>query len=175
MVDQYLPHLIKSVVEKVSAVMLTKPEPFQVSYFYGNYQDIAKELSRKRLKDEDDFYPLVCLLMPYQIRKPDMGEPTALFDLLIIHDTKSEYLMPQREELIFFPRLLPVYEEILRQIRKDGKAFTTTAGIDHTEVIRPYWGGNESGNADAKNLFDDYVDAVQMKDMKLVIKGSNIC
>ncbi len=166
--DLYLPHLLQDVVSKVSDVFDDRTtDDFNVYFRYGIYQDVWKGINK-----DADVFPLIYLVMHIEEtkdRRLDLFSEVTC-DLFIAMPTQNDYTMAQREELIFFPRLYPIYEELFTQLKKS-KWFISNA-FPHKKIDRFYWGGNEVGT-DTKNMWDRFIDAVQIKGLELKIK--NIC
>ncbi len=90
--------------------------------------------------------------------------------------TKAEYTMQQRTDNSFKPRLIPIYMEILNQIAQDDWFLRPEVeDIEHTKIDLPYWGGGDVNGQNTENLFKNFIDAIQMKDLKLDIENIQNC
>lgn len=172
---QWLPELFAEVVTKVSAVTNAGADPFPVFFDYGHYNEVVKNLNIKKgsISSKANRYPLIWLIMDFEERK---GKTLGVYaelnaNLLIAVPTNTNYTMGQRKEKVFLPRLYPIYEQLLRQISKS-PAFRMPPidRIEHTKIDRPYWGGQDRMGMGDANLFEDFIDAVQIKNMKLFVR-----
>lgn len=170
----YFPHVIKAVAERVNQTFETRAtDAFSVFFEYGLYQDVFRTV-HKRQEEGYETYPLIWLMMPFREKE---GVETGIqaevtCDVLITVPTEPGLSMQEREEASFTPRLLPIYDELIRQIGKAGQFFQI-ASIDkvpRTRQLLPYWGGDESGNANQANLSKQYVDAIKIEGMQLLLK-----
>jgi hypothetical protein len=41
--------------------------------------------------------------------------------------------------------------------------------IPHERILRPYWGGQDSYGNGTANLFNDFIDAIQIRKLRLVV------
>lgn len=175
MVMQYVPHLIKAVVAKVSEVTQTRTPPLTIGFLYGNYQSIAKQMSDKRMRGDQQIYPMVVLIQPFS--EPVSSKApyrNAAIRLLILDKMNPNNSQQETEDQILFPRLWAVYEEIINQLKIDSN-FLTSTNIDHTFVHHPYWGANEAKTIFQDNVFDDTVEVIEIRDMKLSVYPKEIC
>lgn len=170
----YVPYLWRDIVQKTSAKLSARPvDPFTVLFDYGIYGAVADKMYKAVGEGNKWTTPLVWLVMTYG---EDKGRPDvhaeASFELFIAMPSLPEYTSEERTELVFKPRLFPVYVEILNQLERTSLFQTTTAeSIEHTMYERHYWGGGENRNK-VENLFKHHVDAIQIKGMKLKISKS---
>jgi len=161
----YLPNIFQEIVGKVNEVTAAKTQPFSVFFEYGLFQDVSKKVYAAGQTN----YPLVWLMMPYDERPTMIGTDVSC-TLIIAMPTDVNYSMAQRENINFFPRLFPIYEELLIQISRSRKLMNTRLEmIEHTKRVLPYWGGDEGGNNTA-NFSKHYVDAVQIRDLKISVR-----
>lgn len=170
---QYLPHIMQEVVATVSAKMEDrKPDPFEVFFEYGLYQDVFRTVHSRKDKGFD-VYPLVWLTMPFNEAEGTRSNVAAdvSCDLIIAMVTQPDWTMQEREERNFFPRIFPIYDELINQLSKNGKLISNGL-ISRTKRILPYWGGDESNNNNP-NLSRYFVDAIQIKDLKISIRKTN--
>lgn len=149
-----------------------------VYFDYGHYREITNRLKGKdrQITNKGKKYPLVWLVMDFE--EDFNGNELGIYcstsiQVIIACSTKKDNTTPGRIADNFSPVLIPVYNIFLNAIR----ASTTfqTVGVkepEHTRVLRPYWDGSD--NTGTGNLFDDFIDAIQLKNLKLKIKNK-IC
>jgi hypothetical protein len=90
---------------------------------------------------------------------------------IIAVPTEIEYTMAERRDKNFLPFLYPIYAEFIKQL-----AVAPELGmpgellLKHTKTDRPYWGGGDQIGNGTANLFNDFIDAIQIRNLKLNIK-----
>ena len=174
MKTQFIPDVIGSAVEKVDTAIFAK-HSFRVFFDFGHYQEVTKNLTvkGKSISQKGERYPLVWLVMDFEERhglNPDTYADVNLH-LIIAMPTNNNYTMEQRRDEVFVPKLYPIYQELLTQISKS-KSFgmPKLEMIEHTKIDRPYWGGQDSMGNGTVNLFNDFIDAIEIKNLRLRIK-----
>lgn len=170
----YLPDIMKDVVTKVDAVLSNRvPDPFRVYFDHGIYSQV----NRSVYENQENF-PLVWLMMNYD---EDRGRDFSVYaevscNLVIVVPTDNSYTQKQRDDITIKPRLLPIYEEFIKQVSNSQKFSTPPINqIRHKMTVRPYWGGGDVNGADTDNLFKKHVDAIKISGLQLKIKHSNNC
>lgn len=171
----YIPDLFKALVTKVDATFsAATADPFHVYFDYGHLNEVTKNLQIKAnsITQKTARYPLIWLVMDFEEAK---GKTPGIYaeltaSLVIAVPTLKEYSMEQRKTAVFLKRLYPIYGELLKQFNKSAVfGMPPVARIPHTKIDRPYWGGQDkSGDA---NLFNDMVDAIQIKNLKLFVRS----
>jgi len=178
MVKPFLPDIIKDIVTRVDASFSTRAtDPFDVFFDKGLLQQVIKSVN----KAEGNF-PLVWLVYKFN---EEFGtavgiEEEVSFQLVLAMPTDNKYTQQQREDIVFKPRLLPIAEQLLFEIRRD-KWFSHKpgeGGIKYSRHIAPYWGGSSIPNGtDANNLFwqgqpgsGKFAEAIFLNFEKLKIK-----
>jgi hypothetical protein len=168
MTIQYLPDIMAAIVTKVQAALGTP-----VYFEFGSDPVVTQELTIKdnSINSKDKKYPLIWLVVPYEeVRGKRLGiyaEVTC--DVCIVTDTKIDYSMLQRANINFKPILYPIYAELIKQITAPRSLIAATESLlSHTKIDYPYWGKNKS------NLFNDYIDAIMLKGLKLTIKNTEL-
>lgn len=162
----YLPDVMQGVVARVNTNFSTRgADPFNVYFAKGIHTQAARDLYAS-----PNNYPLVWLVMNYpEVRGKDptiYGEITAM--LFLLAPTTAEYTQQQRDDLVFKPRLLPLYANLMDEIAAEPAfQFRGSAAIDHTRQVRPYWGGGGINGIDTPNLFEKNVDAITIVNLKL--------
>ena len=171
MITQYIPDLVRDVVAKVATTLQT-----QVYYDYGHYSEVVKNMDEKdKSYTNKAKYPLVWLVMDFE---ETMGGKSGDYaelnlQLIIATDTNAEYTMQERRDKSYLPVLYPIYAELLNQFSLS-KVFKTAYKISHTKIDRPYWGVQSGLGNGTGNLFNDFIDAIQIKNLKVNVK-EKIC
>jgi hypothetical protein len=168
-----IPALFGAVAAKVHNVLSTRAtDPFAIYYDYGRYLEITRRLTEKGkgITDKTRRFPLIWLVIPFKETYGNTGEVCELTDLQIIIATQTEpdSTTPDRMVDTFTPRLFPIYDELIKQIKNSG--FFSEIGYDvpHVKINQPYWDGKESGNS-AANMFNEFIDAIQLKGIRLTV------
>lgn len=167
----YLPDIMQGVVARADADFFGRAiDPFHVYFAKGIHEQAARDLYAS-----PDNYPLVWLVMNFpEVRGKDFsiyGEATCT--LFLLAPTSAQYTQQQRDDLIFKPRLLPLYQAIMDEIAAEpGFQFKGSGSIEHTRQVRPYWGGGGVNGMDTPNLFEKQVDAITITNLKLRIKNA---
>lgn len=166
---QYIPDLISEVVDNTAAA-LGSP----VYYDFGHYAVVENNLVEKdgapTLKDKK--YPLIWLVMDFE---EQIGGSTNYADValhfIIAMGTSDTYSMQDRRDISFLPVLYPIYGELLNQFgRSAAFGMPSIIKIQHTKIDRPYWGIQSGSGNGLKNMFSDYIDAIELRNVKLSVK-----
>lgn len=148
-------------------------------YLHGHPLEIIKVLSERDKSKNWKYrkYPLVILLQDFAESKGVNPSWTMQVSprVLIVNQTKREFSSKQRYDENFKPILYPIYELLLEAIANVG--FFGVAASDqivHTKTDRLFWGreglyGNES------NVFNDYLDAIDITFSDLPILSKENC
>jgi hypothetical protein len=173
----YIPDLFQQVIDNMNdGDALESPVFFDA----GHYKDVTRNLTLKdsSINDGAKKYPLIWLVMDFVERKGSGKDYYCeLNDIGIIIGvpTLPEYAMTDRRDKSFLPTLYPVYDEFMYQLTASG-LFTATApdDIPHDKIDRPYWGGvNLDGSGGSANLWNDMIDAIQIRKMQLFVNYQN--
>lgn len=165
---QYIPDLVANVVDAVSTAV-SQQHGFDVYYHFGHHQEVMRILTEK---DGDPSrpgkYPLIWLVTPFTERN-DRPDKYASADLhfVIANDTQAGYSMEERRDNVFIPILYPVMQHLLNQFTKN-KSFQVNPLV-YEKMDLQYARVDSTG----KNLFNDYVDVIDLKIQKVLI--NKIC
>jgi hypothetical protein len=148
-----------------------------VYFDYGHYMEITNRLKSKdrAITNKGLKYPLIWLVMDFEQQTSTDASVDWLVpsvQIIIATDTKKESTTPERMAATFDPLLIPVYEILMKAFRRS-KTFFTLQPDDpqHSMWLRPYWDGADNTGKNG-NLFDDFIDAIQLKIRNLVIKSN---
>jgi len=173
--------IFEAIVARVESRLLESfqaldPKIEGIHYDHGHPLEIIETLKQKDSSQTFRFqkYPLVCLFQDFPETNGGTGfEREVTLHLIIAKGTKKEYKAKERYTHNFKPFLLPVYDILLEEINRD-KNFQTygVSKIAHQKWDRLYWGRNGLfGNQ--SNIFNDYLDVVEIKNLKL--KATKTC
>lgn len=166
-----------------STVVFPVGVPKKVYFMQGNIKEVNAKLTK--LTQSPDHkgkkYPLVIL---FRDIKEDLSESQYGYQtefnakIAIITLTQATYDTEQREQNTFMPILIPVFQELIDQIRLSSAFGMPTVEQMRIEKYDCYFYGSglaasaaERGND--KNLFNDFVDAIDVQNISL--KLNNIC
>ena len=174
----HIPDLFADIVAKVNQVTMAYESPFPVFFDYGHYVEITRNLTQKdaSVSQKDKKYPLIWLVMDFD---EDFGGiddsycDLPALQLIIAVPTQPALTTPERVEKNFRPLLYPIYVELIEQIFQSGYFQTINPdNIKHKMILRPYWGGQDSNGNGTANLFNDFIDAIQVKNLQLKVNES---
>jgi hypothetical protein len=176
-----IPDLFADIAAKVDEALFSRDvDPFHVYFDYGHYAEVTRNLTNKDggVTTKNKKYPLIWLVMDFVERRGELNFPVQLPDLHILIATKTDVdsTTPKRIASNFKPRLYPIYRELLYQMGQSGY-FTVTEPetIPHEKIDRPFWGGQDVNGANGvANLFNDHIDAIQVRKIKLFV-NEQIC
>lgn len=169
----YVVEEIGSVMEKVNqGLYLAGFQHLPVYYKYGHPREISKrlqELSNSPTEGHKKF-PLVILFTDITIGKDVPGfYGSARLRMLVANITQPEYISEQRTELNFKPVLHPIKDELIKQIGLHSQ-FTYEDELTYDETDMYFYGSQIND----KNIFNDYIDAIELKNIQVNIKNK-IC
>lgn len=146
-------------------------------YKHGHPMEIVNTLTEysKGPSTKYDRFPLIALFQDF----PEvMGSAPGFYTdvtlhLIIAKGTDPNYKAADRYEKNFKPILYPIYLNFIEQLKRS-KAIEVISGgeIPHTKIDRLYW-GREGLYGNTSNTFNDKVDCIEIKDLKLRIKTQN--
>ena len=168
--------LIKEIVAKVSTNLTPDLQSLDsritgVHFMNGHPLEVIETLAQKDKSNTFRFekYPLIALFQDFaEVHTGNIGAPLELtLHLIIARATRPEYKASERYEKNFKPFLYPIYNEFLRQLNLSGLFMIYNSSIiPHTKYDRLYW-GKEGLFKNQGNIFDDYLDVIELKNLKL--------
>jgi len=181
----YVHQEFEPIVQAVSAKLLPKLKAYDsaitaVHYLYGHPLEIINTLGQYESGTTKKFdkYPLVAFFLDMPMKRGTelgiYGEAT--IHMAIIRDCLDpNQTAAERDVTNFEPVLTPIYLELMEQIslRRDLFQLTAREMIRHESIYRYYW-GKQGLWGNNKNIFNDWVDCIEIKDLKLKI-NSNYC
>ncbi len=146
-----------------------------INFMYGHYLEIVDRLAQMtgslNIEDRQGKYPLVALFQDFpEEREPEAGiYSRVMLNMIIANITEPNYTAQQRYDNNFKLVLYPIYREFLHQMaRPQFKSVMVPADerIEHTKIDRVYW-GREGLYGGSANVFNDYLDGIEIKNLKL--------
>lgn len=139
-------------------------------YEHGRPLEIINTLSNmsKTQSNMAIKYPLIALFQDFQEEQPrKAGDPIkARVQVVIATQGKTDMKAAARYNATFTNVLIPIYEELVRQIQKSAYFFNAT--VPHTRIDHPYW-GKEGLYGNTGNIFDDALDCIELRGLELIV------
>lgn len=176
MSSQVVVNIIGDIVARVSENLITQLSALDntiknVNYLYGPPKQIIKTLQGWNGTSKGAFkYPIVALFQPFEESKATSPGLDAIDNIRIIigRQSQPEWLTDKRYEVNFIPVLYPIYDELMRQLYLDPRISSLAGQIKHSKTDFPYW-----DNGQDKNPFGDWLDVIEIKNLKLNIRSKN--
>src|ERR1041385_8019230 len=110
----YLPDIMEGIVGEVDNTFFSRlTDPFHVFFDKGIYGQVA----RKVHSESGSKTPLVWLIMNFtEVRGDYRIFADVTCDISISMKTEASYTQQQRDDTTFKPRLIPIYDELIKQI-----------------------------------------------------------
>ncbi len=148
-------------------------------YAYGHIQEIAKALMDKDNSTQFESFkkfPLIMLLLDVT-RKPNKTLQTFDYDnvnIVIVNSTKPDYMAADRKENNFDPILHPLYEDFIKELSRSRLLNNSNSipFISHSATDRYFWGTELNKNS-TKNIVNDFLDAVDIKELNIKVNQQN--
>jgi hypothetical protein len=172
----HIPGLFETIAGKVNNTFSTRvQDPFTVYFDYGHYDAVNKNLINKDGSiTQKDKYPLIWLITPFGQNPPSLKqdfdcELTGL-DFLFVIGTNEEDSISERVDKYFKPRLWPIVQEFKNQIDSSGFFQVLCPDAIPYDYMKDWY--YQAGYSGKNNLFNDHIDAVQIKNMRLRVNES---
>ncbi len=143
-----------------------------IRYSKSSFDELIENLVQAD-KDEEQReykYPLIHLVRDfYEDHSGVPGyEVNVSLNIIFIHQTINTYKIEDRDEKVFKPVLIPLKEEFITQLVKHKQVTAVSRSqITYREWKRAFWGNRNLQGA--KNKLTDYVDAIELENLKLKI------
>ena len=156
-------------------IQKTAPSAISVvlNYHYGHLLEIKnifqQATAKASLKLEQ--FPAIILVQDFPEatdRKQHTREAT--LRIIILTDSKQSYIASERYTNIFKAKLYPLEDLFLTQLDRSNEISGYDQGF--TRWDRLFW-GRAAGEGTASNIFNDYIDAIELENLK--IKILNTC
>ncbi|MDR2653165.1 MAG: hypothetical protein LBC68_12800 [Prevotellaceae bacterium] len=172
----YFSDIVAKTSEMVKTIITDeKIKKSGVFYQFGHIVEIDNILKTMSQTNEqrEKKYPSILLLQDFLEKK---GTQTGIdvevnLQLLIVTGSDKDYRVSVRYEKIFKPILYPIYECLMKVLKRDGRLANGYGEIAHNKIDRP----NISGfsivvRGQTKQLFYDCLDAIEINNLNLKIK-----
>lgn len=162
---------ISDIVLKIQAEYDTVSEVPEKPYFeHGTPIEIINRLSEKGIVNSYKYkrYPLIALFEDIPAKSGKGGislEATAT--LIFAVETDPNYTASQRYQHSFDPILTPLYELFIKYLRKS-QYILTMPNLKYEPIYHVFW-GRQGLYGKEGNIFNDYLDAIELKNLELKI------
>lgn len=158
-----LSDIIAGVVARIHTLAQADDVPFNVLFEFGPLSEVSKSVNEKN-------GVIVWLVEKGEDRNKQMDKyGNASCDIVIGLQTDSLWTMTERMDTNYKPKLIPVYELLVDELKKE-KKLSNPYKIDHKKYNLYYWGGGPVNGTNAPNLWEKQIDAILLENVVLTIK-----
>lgn len=161
---------VKDVISAVVSSMITDYGS-NIVFDHGHPLEIVNTIKQYTESDvlKRDVFPRICLLHDFEEKMT--FEKLVSIDIIIVTDTDKDYTAAERYTNSFDPILTPLYDLFLEKLADSDYTGTVEGNyFKHTKIDRLYWG--KSGlYGNSGNIFNDYIDAIEIKSLELIINN----
>jgi len=167
--------IIKNIVSATSLAMYgNAPGATVINYMHGHPREITESLQEmtKNPTASAGKYPVIALFQDFD-ENVDGDFVRLKLNMIIGTLTDPKYKAAERYTVNFTPTLYPIYELLLNKLSRSGYfAEASERDVKHTKIDRLYWGRNGLYGNEG-NIFNDYIDCIELRDLKLNLKLKN--
>lgn len=132
---------------------------------YGSKKSInARLLEKGGYEFQYQKFPLIALRLPAPIDNVD-GVSVMNANILIANFTNKQYIAQQRIANVFKPILYPLMTRFLDMVKRSGEFISYNS--DYTQMDRLFYGTEAGDDQNIASVFDDPLDAVELRNLKL--------
>lgn len=151
---------------------------FGVHRYSAHILEVLENLKQLDNSGNSDLkYPVVILICDFeeqigQNKSIEYGYEIATLNFVIASTTDRNFKQPERLTQNFKPVLYPIYNALLESILESSSVYKFTGTIEdipHVKYDRYFWGREKIFGNDA-NTFNDYIDAIEIRGMKIKIR-----
>lgn len=173
---------IKEVVDSVNSEVLAKiqandalitgkPSLIEgIWYEHGHILEIIETLKQKDASEstERQRYPVICLVQDFPTNEGAFGsDGVARLHVIIAMTTEPTLKAEERKERNFIPILRPIHDSFLKHLCWHPISMEySVSKLKKTSIDRYYW-GREGLYGVEGNIFDDWIDCIEIKDLQL--------
>jgi hypothetical protein len=146
---------------------------FDVSFDYGHYDAVNKNLVNKTgaISEENRAkYPLIWLVTPFEQRFNPKGDSyceLSGLDILVLTKTDPDASLDAKIAANFQPVLWPIVRALFVEIADSGLFQVLSDDAIPYDYMKDWF--YQSGLSGKNNLFNDTLDAVQIRNMRLKV------
>lgn len=147
-----------------------------VHFLWGHPLEIVETLQGYTAHDTLKYekFPLIALYTDIPVDKQGAGDyDVAVLRIIIANSTERNLTSPERENINFLPILYPIYQLFLHELNLSNvfSMVDDTQDLQHRVTERYYW-GKQGLYGNVGNVFNDFVDAIEIENLRLKINIS---
>lgn len=178
----YIVEQFKVLTQRVSDSLLPylqgiDPMITGVHYQHGHPVEIAETLMQLEAWEQTRFSRLPAIFL-FQDLREEKSDKIGIYsrvslNVAIVTGTRPDAKAEERYVETFKPILYPIYRELLKAI--DESAWFLLAGgeVPHVKFDRMYWGSKYAFQNGEKNQMNDFLDAIEMRNLDLELYHYN--
>lgn len=166
-----LADIMSDVVGRVNDITQADPDdPFSVYFGFGPENEVSKAIYKSETAGSS-VGAIVWLVERGITRKGEDLHGVGYHNIVLAMPTDDSWTMAERVNQNYKPRLLPLYELIVKELKNE-KKLSNPYKIEHTVHMLYYWGGGPPNTTNQeKILFDKKIDAILLENTLLRIKN----
>jgi hypothetical protein len=186
----YLVDIISDVVASVQADVLTAIQANEtaainldtqiqtVNYQYGHKSELIETLYQMDKTDLTAYSKYPCIFLVMDFKETVGGTPgiyaNAVLNVIIMHHSTIDDKTTDRYVKVFKPVLYPLYLSFLKALSKHKAVHVyNVQSLKHDKYDRPKNLVGNNKNSDENEMFvNDYVDAIEIQNLNLLINSS---
>ena len=157
--------IISGVVDRMNET-LSNP----IGFHHGHPLEIVNTFKlATHSEDKSLMFPALCLF--HDIPERIGIEHEVTINVVIITDTQPAFTAAERYTNSFDPILTPLYDLFIQKMAESDYVSSTLDRVDefdHQKIDRLFWGKQGLYGSQA-NIFNDYIDAIEIIDLKFEI------
>jgi hypothetical protein len=147
------------------------------TFMWGHPIEIVNTLGDWTKHDDLKFdkFPLIALFTDIPIFKNKYGDyDGTLLEIIIATGTERTYDSPTREIKTFAPILRPLYTYFMEELERSNVFAVNDVNTDlkHEYNERFFW-GKQGIYGNVGNVFNDFIDAIQIRNLDLKVNVNN--
>lgn len=154
--------VIASIVSNVSTAL-----GYTVHFRHGHIIEINNVISKIRQGDSSKVWPMIALLHDFK-QDEEYNGTKCRFKLLIVTRSSDKYIAEDRKEKTFKTVLVPIYNELKKQIIASKYVVDKPSEIKWPRVDHYFYGTPTVMGSDS-NIFDDWIDCIELENLELTI------
>jgi|ERR1035437_532047 hypothetical protein len=177
-VNQAMSAQVLSIIQANETAALGSTLIEQIRYSKSSFDELIETLAQADNSGTERYkkYPLTHLVQDVEI---DRGQDVGLFgssnlNVIFVHQTVNLYKMDDRDQKVFKPVLWPMYYGFMEQLKKSKWIFGSwaqTGEFRHQIIKHGFWGDRKLEGS--KNILNDYVDALEIRNLQIKLNNSN--
>lgn len=164
------------IVDKIGLIVINTAKALYtdaaaINYMHGHPLEITWSLTKMTQNPTASAgkYPLIALFQDFE-EVMDGDFLRLRLNLIIATLTEKTLLSSERYARSFIPTLYPIYDRFIYDLSRSGFfQESSVRDIKHTKIDRLFWGRNGLYGNEG-NVFNDFIDCIELKDLKLSYK-----